>query len=69
MLPVVTNTGYKKRLDTGENKQNGNTCTAVPVPRERYVLTSCRIPPRITCNDLTPGTYPWYIRGGEEFEG
>ena len=40
-------------------KQN-NTRTAVPV-RKGKVLASCGIPSRITCNEITPGTRPWYI--------
>ena len=58
MLPVVTNTGYKKRLDTGENKQNGNTCTSVPARKGNGTITSCGIPSRIPyhLHEIKPGT-------------
>ena len=29
-------------------------------PVKEAALTSCGIPSRITCNQIAPGTYPWF---------
>ena len=50
----------KKRLD---GRKRSNTCTAaVPVRRGNGTITSCGILCLITCSEIAPRTWPWYMR-------
>ena len=50
-----------KCVSVDDSKQN-NTCTAVPVRKGSGTVATCGVPSRTTCNEITPGTQPWYIR-------
>ena len=61
ILPVVTKPGCSKNAPQWE-KTNRHEMVRTAVPYQfvrETVLTSWDIPSPITCNQLTPGTYPW----------
>lgn len=66
-LPRGKKTGWNKKCASmGENKQDYEGRRTAVSARKGTVplMTSCgiRIPSRITCDQLIPGSYSWYIR-------